>query len=469
MAKNGASATRSYLGKRRRKHLSDRVSVASAPSGPELLRVGPFSDHSQTLLSSLTDITYSSSQSVVSSRASPLRYKNLTINPGVTLTPSGSHCVFIHADKVTIAGTIDVSGSSATSAAEPPGVPSTAEVTEITVEASGAEFLSDFQGGWFSLNPDHDSDPSSVWDYWFNVDGLGAYAGGNPQNIEIAINSSDSASDIAFAIFSALAGSGDLVDNVVTHINPSSGDVPGATLGGGSSSVISVTTLSEGVDGTPDGPTVTRAGSGGSGGGAAAGLSEDLNPGGVGGSGGDGGAALDGVYGDKGLPGTGTGSIYNTGYTYPTGGDGTTDIDSIYNPGTSAGGLGGNGFGGGGAGGDSSAGSESGYGGAGGGGLAVIVCRELVFSGTSRLLAKGGDAVATTNFGSAGGGGSILVMTQKKASSPTEATALGGFWYTDGLPIDNYGETGTTQLYEIEANLSLTDHTDVWTDTWDNT
>jgi hypothetical protein len=86
--------------------------------GPTLLRVGPFASDTPVEVSTLSDITYSVSQAVVSSRASPLKYKNLTINNGVTLTPSGNWCVFIHCDLLTLNGTIDVSGQDAVEASD---------------------------------------------------------------------------------------------------------------------------------------------------------------------------------------------------------------------------------------------------------------------------------------------------------------------------------------------------------------
>lgn len=213
---------------------------------------------------------------------------------------------------------------------------------------------------------------------------------------------------------------------------------------------------------------------GASGGGGGAGSDEENYFGGDGGSGGNGGNGQpypsDGIYGSPGLGGSGTGTTYNTGYTYGNGGNGTRAIttDGITQGGGLAG-AGGNGYGGGGAGTDTGAGSAT-VGGSSGAGLIVIVARVIVFGASGTLKANGGDRFEGTMFSGAGGGGVIWVAAQKKQTSPSSATVTGGFWYQDqGSFLDIYADPGTAVLKEIEANLSLTDHGSTFTDTWDNT
>lgn len=88
-----------------------RRSVGGLDLSLYLPRVGPFENDDLTLVSSLSSITYSVSQAVASSRASPLKYDTITIDAGVVLTPSGPYYSHhIHCDTLIVNGTLSASG-----------------------------------------------------------------------------------------------------------------------------------------------------------------------------------------------------------------------------------------------------------------------------------------------------------------------------------------------------------------------
>lgn len=88
------------------------ASAAAAPT--TLLNVGPTSSLGTVTLASLSDITYTTLTSLSSShtRTSPLKYKTVTLNAGVTIQPSGNWCAQFWCDTFNLAGVINVSATS---------------------------------------------------------------------------------------------------------------------------------------------------------------------------------------------------------------------------------------------------------------------------------------------------------------------------------------------------------------------
>ncbi|HVJ66142.1 MAG TPA: tandem-95 repeat protein [Bdellovibrionota bacterium] len=199
--------------------------------------------------------------------------------------------------------------------------------------------------------------------------------------------------------------------------------------------------------------TTTKNGSNGGSGGGGGGGSSSSNPGGAGGSGGNG---TDGSGTSKGLAGTGSAGTYASGFTYGSGGAGTTGGGSL--PG--AGGAGANGAGGGGGG---SGGSTGGGGGA-GGGLVAIVAESI--SGTATVQATGGTGLQQAKFGGHGGGGVVWVATESYNGGIRPDVKGAGY----GLPTywAQYGATGTSKLYQINADGSYTERNFLHTFTSDS-
>lgn len=204
----------------------------------------------------------------------------------------------------------------------------------------------------------------------------------------------------------------------------------------------------DGGDGGNSSPGVAgTGGNGGTGGGGGAGNDSARSlAGGLAVSGTDGTAGEDGDLNTGGVGGSGYANVRwaADGYIYGNGGN----SDSV----------GGNGFGGG-AHGLSYNGltSDPMPGGPAGGGIVVIVCNSLLGTGTIR--ARGGvpGSDPATNFTNEGGGGVIYVCAMHYSGGLTADVQPGGFGGFGGT-------SGTAQIFQINADMSLT--AKLWTDVW---
>lgn len=86
------------------------IGASAAVADAYLPQVAIYSDLTPPLVSSLSDIVYSSSQAIVSSRTNPIKAKKITINAGVVLT-SADYSIWLWADEIVFNGTCNVSGS----------------------------------------------------------------------------------------------------------------------------------------------------------------------------------------------------------------------------------------------------------------------------------------------------------------------------------------------------------------------